>query len=103
MTTKHKNAIRRGIKKMFVRRRRSLAMIESWKRRRDAGASSNNSTPKVCHTPEDKIARIEALARLWRVLQTERDEHIHPDSDHIIDHAITRVRLDIITIAKGLK
>jgi hypothetical protein len=57
MTDKHKEAIRRGLKLHRERRRRSLAMIESWKRR-----NNTNSTPQVCHTktmnPHQRIAAI---------------------------------------------
>lgn len=90
MTPQHRQAISRGLKKLQERRRRSAAMIESWKRRRH----NNTDSIEATLNPFD---RIEMAVKLWKGLETEKEWYRNnPEVTKLIENAITGLRLEII-------
>ena len=98
MTPQHKAAISQGIKRMQERRRRSTAMKESYARRRNH--SNNSIAPAI---EGDKFVRIESLVRLWKGLEAEKTWALSdPEVMSILDGAVTRLRLEIILVARSI-
>jgi hypothetical protein len=112
MTPTQKRNISNGVRLAFQRKRRSLAMKQSWERRRaDALTTSrNNSTPSgVQHSLDTQISTstldsfdaIEQLCHLWKGLETERTwTASNSQCQTIIDTAVTLTRLEIILVCR---
>lgn len=101
MTTKQKRNISRGVKLARQRRRRSLAMIDSWKRRKANNNQHAESVPTPTIDLSDNIDRIQSLARLWQILRNEECGHVHEEALNIINGAVTLCRLEIMLIAQS--